>query len=577
MLKLDPKNTELLAQKQKLLGDEIAVTSKKLEELKLHQKEITSSGQTLTAEQQKQYRNLQREIIATEQTLQNLKLEASNWNKASQALDSYGQKMQALGSKVSDLGNKFMKLTAVIGAGGVFGIKANADIERYSKAFETFLGSAEEADKAIKQIKSDSKTSIFDTADLIQANQMLITTGEEAGESRKTINALGDAIALTGGNSDTLSRMAQNLQQIKNVGKASAMDIKQFGMAGIDIYGILAEYTGKTTEELKKMDITYEDVTKALQQSASEGGKYYKGQIQMADTLTGQISKLKKTFTDLLGELTKAFYPEIQDGVNKLQKLAEKFSNLDDNTKKIIGKIALLVAGIGPLLKILGPILTLGGKFVSLIGTSIIPLIAKLVGGTAQLGPVMTALTGPIGAVIAIVGALVGAFVLLWNNSETFRGSMTELGNKLVEIFEKDIKPTIDNVKEILMKLWNDVLLPLVDFIAYNVGPIIEKIFIGVGNVIVTAFSKVATIVKTVTGVLSGLIDFVVGVFTGDWSKAWEGVIKIFGNIFEGIKELFKVPINWIIDRINDFLGELRNIRIPDWVLRCRRKRYRYS
>ena len=89
MLKLDPKNTELLAQKQKILGDEIALTSKKLEELKQHQKDVESSGQTLTAEQQKNYRNLQREIVLTENQLKNLQIQASNWTQVSANLSVF--------------------------------------------------------------------------------------------------------------------------------------------------------------------------------------------------------------------------------------------------------------------------------------------------------------------------------------------------------------------------------------------------------------------------------------------------------------------------------------------------------
>ena len=100
MLKLDPKNTELLAQKQKILGDEIALTSKKLEELKQHQKDVESSGQTLTAEQQKNYRNLQREIVLTENQLKNLQIQASNWTQVSANLSEFSNKMKGLGDTI---------------------------------------------------------------------------------------------------------------------------------------------------------------------------------------------------------------------------------------------------------------------------------------------------------------------------------------------------------------------------------------------------------------------------------------------------------------------------------------------
>ena len=80
------------------------------------------------------------------------------------------------------------------------------------------------------------------------------------------------------------------------------------------------------------------------------------------------------------------------------------------------------------------------------------------------------------------------------------------------------------------------------------------------------AFSLIKNQVNTIKGVFSGLIQFITGVFTGDWKKAWDGVQKIFGSVFEGMKELFKIPINWIIDGINAFIKGLNKLKIPEWV-----------
>lgn len=54
--------------------------------------------------------------------------------------------------------------------------------------------------------------------------------------------------------------------------------------------------------------------------------------------------------------------------------------------------------------------------------------------------------------------------------------------------------------------------------------------------------------------------------FTGDWSRAWQGIVDIFGGIFEGITAVAKAPINAMITLINGFLGGLNNIKIPKWV-----------
>lgn len=562
LLKLDPHNTELLSQKQTVLKENIAQTTKKVEELKKAQQMFIESGGNLNSAE---YRNLQREIISTENRLKELNLEASKWTQMSHNLENLGSKMKSFGDTVTNVGKKVSALSAAVGSLFVAGTKYNADIERYTTAFKTFLGSAEDAEKAVDAIKNQGQTSPFDTKELIQANQMLITTGESAEDSRKTISALADAIALTGGSNDTLGRMASNLQQIKNVGKASAMDIRQFGMAGIDIYGILADYTGKTTAEIKKMDITYEDLSAALQKSASVGGKYYGGQAEMANTLSGQVSKLKKTFQDLTGELSKSLYPTIKKITEKLQGLVDWFKGLNDKQKETITKIGLLITVLGPALLIIGKLISFGGTIISVLA-KISGLIAGLSIGTGALGGVLTALTGPIGIVIGVVAALTAGFALLWNKSETFRNSMIEVGQSMMKTYNEHIKPTIDNIKEIISMLWNDIIVPLAKYLWETFSPIIEKVFTVAGKIISSVFEKVGIIVKGATGVLKGLIQFVSGVFSGNWKKAWDGVKETFGNTFEALKGLFKTPINWIINKLNQFIDGINKIQVPDWV-----------
>lgn len=474
--------------------------------------------------------------------------------------------MKGLGDTISGVGKKVsVSSGAVAGLFGA-GVKYNADIEKYQTAFKTFLGSEEEAVKAINNIKEASKSSPFNTADLVQANQMLITTGESAEESQKTISALADAIALTGGSNDTLSRMASNLQQIKNVGKASAMDIRQFGMAGIDIYGILAETTGKTTAEVKQMDITYEQLAEAFQVASSEGGKYYNGQTQMTDTLSGKISKLKKTFQDLTGQLSESLMPIVEKVTEKIQAFADWFGNLDDKQQETITKIGLFVVALGPALLIIGKIISVVGTLSSGLAW-LAGKIALASGGTSGLTAVITALTGPVGIAIGIIGALTASIILLWNKSETFREKVIEIGKSILDTYNTHIKPTIDNLIAIVKELWNGILKPLLSFLWDKFSPIIESVLTKIGSTFANIFDKIGIIIHSATGILRGLIQFITGVFSGDWSKAWEGVKTTFGSAFEGLKGLFKSPINWIIEKMNKFIDGLNNIQVPDWVV----------
>ena len=202
--------------------------------------------------------------------------------------------LEKVGSAVVDAGK------AVISTG----VDYNSQMEQYTVAFTNMLGSADKAESALAQIKQDAAKTPFDTAGLVKANQYLISTGEDAKSARNIIMALGDAVKATGGGNDELSRMAQNLQQIKNAGKATSADIKQFAYAGIDVYGILADYTGKSTADVQKMSISYDLLTNALLSASEEGGRYFGAMETQSQTLDGRISTLKDNATQLAGALT---------------------------------------------------------------------------------------------------------------------------------------------------------------------------------------------------------------------------------------------------------------------------------
>lgn len=193
------------------------------------------------------------------------------------------------------------------------GIEFNAKMETYQTAFTTLLGSAEEAERVMNQIREDAARTPFDVDSLTQANQALISAGVSAEDARKDVLNLANAISATGGGSAELSRMAANMQQIQNTGKATAMDIRQFANAGINIYGLLADSMGVTTEQAAEMDVTYEQLTAAFEKAASAGGKYEGALEKQSQTFTGRISTLKDNATQLAGALTEDLFTTLSD------------------------------------------------------------------------------------------------------------------------------------------------------------------------------------------------------------------------------------------------------------------------
>lgn len=276
----------------------------------------------LTAAYQKSRKETGETSKETKEFAQKLKEAQAQLNTTAQGLKTAEGYMNSFGDATSGsskslagaiaqgtiMAGLFSKLSsAALAAAKSFiqsGIDYNAQIESYTVGFTNMLGSAEAAQQAIDQIQQDAARTPFSVEALTQANQLLIGAGENAAYAEKTIMALGNAVSATGGSNEELSRMAANLQQVANVGKASAIDIKQFAYAGINIYGLLADYTGKSTAEVQNMTISYDLLTQALQAASEEGGRYYNSMDTQSQTMNGRMSTLQDNVKQLAGLLT---------------------------------------------------------------------------------------------------------------------------------------------------------------------------------------------------------------------------------------------------------------------------------
>lgn len=124
-----------------------------------------------------------------------------------------------------------------------------------------------------------------------------------------------------------------------------------------------------------------------------------------------------------------------------------------------------------------------------------------------------------------------------------------------------------------LVEIISSILPPIIDLLNALIKPILiplTEAFSAVANVITNvfkvAFEALQPVIENFQGFLSGVIEFITGVFTGNWGKAWEGVKNIFSNIINGLGDIFKAPINFIIKGINTFIRGLNKIKIPNWV-----------
>ena len=158
----------------------------------------------------------------------------------------------------------------------------------------------------------------------------------------------------------------------------------------------------------------------------------------MQDNLNGQLTILKSQLEELAISFGDILMPTIRKIVSAVQQFVDKLNSMDESTRETIIKIGLLAASIGPLLIVLG-------KTISTVGTAmrgfsslakgvrlLITHVGSASGVFSKLGVVLGGLSGPVVAVVAVIGTLVAAFMNLWNTNEEFRTAITGIWNDIV-------------------------------------------------------------------------------------------------------------------------------------------------
>ena len=198
LLKMDPGNTELLEQKQRLLNDQIGNTKDKLEALKQAQKEV---GEELkkTGEGQEQYDALQREIIAVENELKNLEKAAIQSSNAMAKISEVGDKLQDVGGKIETVGNKMMPVSAAA-AGLTAGIiKTTADFDASMSKVAAVSGAAgEDFDKLRAKAREMGATTKFTASDAADAMNYMAMAGWKTEQMLDGVSGIMNLAAASG-------------------------------------------------------------------------------------------------------------------------------------------------------------------------------------------------------------------------------------------------------------------------------------------------------------------------------------------------------------------------------------------
>ena len=347
---------------------------------------------------------------------------------------------------------------------------------------------------------------------------------------------------------------------VKNLGKITGAIAKVGLTLATALVGGIESYLSKNVDRIKNFIIKMFDVAGDI---ADEIGDLSAVLADIFSTFGGQttqniIGSLIQIISDTVMTAMTLSGQLLRDKINlllvPLQENAELIKQTIENTLQPIETVITAIADAWQLAM---------DELIAMYDTHIKPFYDSLANGLSEI---LTVFLNAYNSYIVPVLDQLAAKI-----SEIMAGPVGEAIRNAIELIGK--------IVDALKLLWENVLVPLAEFIISNVAPQIGDALKTVGEVFLELFESVSEVVAGILEALGGVTDFIVGVFTGDWKRAWEGVKEIFKGVFEALVGIAKVPINGVIALINGMIrgiiagvnaaiGVLNHmkIKVPNWV-----------
>ena len=257
------------------------------------------------------------------------------------------------------------------------------------------------------------------------------------------------------------------------------------------------------------------------------------------------IAEIAGDFADWAGGAISDGLPVLVDGIRDFANWAGKAYEKAKPFLSFLWEHKGTVLAVAAALRVLGPAIgavttamnafKTAKTFMALLQSS--GKIAQVTAAFQRFGAI---LTGPLGIIIAVAGAI----ALLYKNWDTVKAWLVNFGNTVNQI-------------------WTNFS----NMVGNAIAAIGQK-FPMLGAYLQGWWESIQAAVDNVKAIFQNIIDFISNVFSGNWSAAWQNIVNIFGNLFGMIVNLAKAPINGVISAINWVISKINSISvtIPDWV-----------
>ena len=608
LLKLDPGNTELLAQKHRLLGDAVKETKEKLETLKTaaEQAEKALNDGTISKDQ---YDALQREIIETENELKRLEEQANQSATALQKISATGEKLKDVGSNIEGAGKKLLPVTATVTALGTASVKTAADFEASMSKVAAVSGATGSELEALsaKAREMGSKTK-FSASEAAEAMNYMAMAGWKTEDMLSGIEGVMNLAAASGEDLATTSDIVTDALTAFGL---SAQDSGHFA-------DVLAAASSNANTNVSMMGETFkycapiagalgfsvEDTAEAIGLMANAGIKSTQAGTSLRTIMTNLSGEVKicgenigevtvattnadgsmRDLSDILADCRTAF-----NGLSESEKAAAAESLVGKNAMS--GFLALMNAGEADIAKLSGAIDNCNGAAQSMadtmnnnlegqltilksqlqelaisFGEILLPAVKKIVGWVQGFIDVLNSLPDGVKETIvtvALIAAALGPVLIIIGKIITAVGTIMTIVPKVVGV--------IKAVKTAFMALNATMLAnPIVLIIAAIAALVAAFIYLWNNCDEFRQFwiDLWESIKEIAVAVWEALKEFFVAAWEFIKTTAetvWNALASFFTGLWEGIKNTFTTVVNAISNFLSTMWNTIKSVAETIW------------
>lgn len=522
LLKLDPTNTDLLAQRQELLSKAVGQTTDKLDALKKAKAQADEQMKNGTEVNQTEYRRLEREIVQTEQSLGSLKKASQESNAALAAIGATADKISQGAGKIASATKGLSTAAAgVIGALGGAAYKAAAlsdDLNTLSKQSGFSTASLQKMQYAADRIDVSVET-ITGSATKLKKN-MTSTSKDVTAAFDKLGISVTDANGELRDSTEVFYEAISGLSQIQNETERDTLAMTLFGRSADQLAGIIDD----GGSALREFGAEAEELGLILDQETLDG----------LNEVNDAIDKIKAqgaaTLATTGAKAMETLLPIFEEVIDAIGRALEWIGSLDEGTLKLIMTVLAVVAAISP----------------------VAGIISKIAGAVSAATPIISTIIATVGAIPLAIAAAVAAIAIFGDDIQLV---LQKVDDFLQGVFVRDwteqfgvlgnvVNGFLGGVKSIWDAL-KKILDGIIDFIRGVFTGDWERAWNGVKEIFGGAFQGLVALAKAPLNMILSLINGVI-----------EGVNKM-------IRGLNKISID-IPDWVPVFGGESFGLHLPE-------------